>query len=36
MYKVCGKGNRWIGIIETNYTWAIKYWTARGYKLVRI
>lgn len=36
MFKVCGKGGHWIGIIETNYDWALKYWTNRGYILVKV
>jgi len=33
LWKVC-KGNHWIGILESNYAWALPYWTARGYKLI--
>jgi hypothetical protein len=32
MYYVM-KGKHWIGIIETNYRWAIAYWIPRGYRL---
>ena len=35
MWKVC-KGKHWIGIIETNYAWAVNYWTKRGFKLIEI
>ena len=33
MWKVCGPKGKWLGVIETNYAWAIKYWTPRGFIL---
>lgn len=35
-WKVCRTRNptSWIGIVETNYAWAFRYWSARGFKLV--
>ena len=32
-WKVTKRG-KWIGIVETNYAWALAYWVPRGYKLV--
>ena len=32
MWKVYTNGE-WNGIVETNYTWALAYWSKRGGKL---
>lgn len=32
MWQVC-RGSVWIGIVETNYAWAVKYWRPRGFNL---
>lgn len=40
MWKVY-RGNKWVGIIETNYTYAYKYWaeygrrTGKKYRLIK-
>jgi len=35
MWEVWMKG-KWIGIVETNYPWAVAYWTKRNAKLVQV
>lgn len=30
------RGKRFIGIIESNFLWASRYWTPKGYRLVQV